>query len=145
MNIALLYSPPSDNIADAFNNHFKNWSDVEVDNSDSNFRKYFNSSSPCSMYMMPTNINEVKNILKNLKSNSPGHDDISPKILKHCYDTLSIPLTHTINLSLKHGGFPDHLKRAKGVLIHKSGHLQDIKNYRPISILSALSKIYKKK
>ena len=82
--------------------------------------------------------------MENLNTDSPGHDDISPRILKHCYDTLSIPLTHTITLSLKHSGLSDHLKCAKVIPIHKSEHLQDIKNYSPISILSALSKIYEK-
>ncbi len=53
-------------------------------------------------------------------------------------------LTYTVNLSLKHSIFTDHLKKAKVIPVYKAGNRCDINNYRPVSILSAFSKIYEK-
>ena len=49
-----------------------------------------------------------------------------------------------MNLKLKTGIFPDALKKAKVIPLLKSGNRSDIKNYRPISILPAFSKIFEK-
>ncbi len=64
------------------------------------------------MYMNPTDRNEVKNFIKARKSDSPGLDEISSKILRHSCEMLSIPLAHIIDLSMKQGIFPDHLKES---------------------------------
>ena len=42
------------------------------------------------------------------------------------------------------GIFPDKLKIAKIIPLHKGGKIDEINNYRPISILSSLSKIFEK-
>ena len=53
-------------------------------------------------------------------------------------------LLEMINASFKNGVFPDPLKLAKILPIHKGGSKSDPSNYRPISILSVLSKIIEK-
>lgn len=140
-SISLL--PPCDNISAAFNEHFISLGNSESNSRDS-YKKYLNQPPTFSMYMAPTNTSEVITHLKSLKSDTPGFDDISPKVLKLTYESLASPLTHLINLSLKQGIFPTHLKKAKVIPIYKSGNRCDINNYRPISILPAFSKIYEK-
>ena len=54
------------------------------------------------------------------------------------------PLTFIINQSLKTGTFPDRLKVARVRPLFKNGDNQLITNYRPISILPSLSKIFEK-
>ena len=54
------------------------------------------------------------------------------------------PLTYVINLSLKQGIFSDSLKVAKVIPIFKQGSLSLCTNYCPISVLSALSKIFER-
>ena len=97
------------------------------------------------MYMSPTSNNEVMNYLNTLKSETPGFDEISPKVLKFTNKSLAIPLTCIINLSIKTGIFPDHLKKAKIIPIFKADNRCDINNYRPILVLPAFSKIFEKK
>lgn len=136
--------PPIANISEAFNDHFMNLSILQGNSLNTDYKRYLTSSPNYSMYMLPTNVSEIRKCLQAMKSNTPGFDDISPKILRHVSESLAVPLAYTINLSLKHGIFPDHLKKAKVIPIYKAGNRCDINNYRPISILSAFSKIYEK-
>ena len=73
-----------------------------------------------------------------------GPSSIPTKILKDFKKQLSILLSQLINLSFNKGVFPSSLKLAKVIPIHKKGDTQDSNNYRPISLLSNLSKIIKK-
>lgn len=49
-----------------------------------------------------------------------------------------------INLSFRSGIFPDELKFASVIPLHKKGDVNETANYRPISILPAISKIFEK-
>ena len=57
---------------------------------------------------------------------------------------ISEPLTHIINVSLDSGIVPDELKIAKVVPIYKAADNTILNNYRPISLLSAFSKVLEK-
>ena len=59
------------------------------------------------------------------------------------YET-SKAITHIINQSLHTGILPDKLKLAKVIPVFKKGDRTKLDNYRPISILSAISKIFKR-
>lgn len=134
-------NPPSMDIPNAINEHFlKSYNN----NTSLDYRNYLVNAPVNSMYMLPTDTVEVKRHLNILNTNAPGYDDIPPTLLKASSDLISVPLTHTINLSLTTGYFPDQLKQAKVVPVFKSGDKMNINNYRPISILPAFSKIYEK-
>ena len=53
-------------------------------------------------------------------------------------------MTHLVNSSINEGFFPDELKIAKVIPIFKSGNIDSIENYRPISILSVFIKFFEK-
>ncbi|CAH2083596.1 unnamed protein product [Euphydryas editha] len=92
-----------------------------------------------------TTVEEVKLIINNLKSNSSkGIDGISVKAIKCLKDPISECLTNCINRCLQEGYFPDSLKLAKITPIYKSGPKDDPGNYRPISVLPVVSKIFEK-
>ena len=95
--------------------------------------------------LRPTSFQEVTKIIKAFrKKSSTGVDNKSPKLLKHFPDKIINCLVHIFNLSLDQGEFISSFKRAKVVPIHKSDDKQDMKNYRPISLLPVASKILEK-
>jgi hypothetical protein len=92
-----------------------------------------------------TNQVHVCDIIKSLQpKNSMDIDGISTKLLKYLAIELSWPLAHIFNLSLTTGIFPDRLKSSRTVPIFKAGRNDLCDNYRPIALLSTLSKILEK-
>ena len=87
---------------------------------------------------------EIITILKNLKNSSPGWDGISPHIVKLTYSIFMKPLLHICNLSILHGVFPNELKIAKVIPLYKGGDSMLLVNYRPVSILPVLSKLFER-
>jgi hypothetical protein len=94
------------------------------------------------MKVIPITENEVLNTILALKTKkSPGYDDISNRILKHCAIITSKPLSHICNSSLTKGIFPDRCKYALVLPVYKKGERTDGSNYRPISLIPTLSKV----
>ena len=86
--------------------------------------------------------NNVKLILENLRpSKASGPDNINPMILKKTATTISPILAHIFNFSLRSGTFPTKWKLANVTPLFKKGDKQRCENYRPISLLSILSKV----
>ena len=79
-----------------------------------------------------------------LKNTASGYDCIAGSVMKQCVDNYVTPLTHIIKLSIAQRYFPDEWKLAKVIPIFKDGDPQDIQNYRPISVLPFLSKVFEK-
>ena len=73
-----------------------------------------------------------------------GPNSIPTKILKEFKTELSEPLSDIINVSVNKRIFPDFLKVAKVIPIHKKGEKIDPNNYSHTSLLSNISKLYKK-
>ena len=131
------------NTSSKFNEHFlKN--NYEVNEFEDDYVKYLKNSPCFSMYLPPTDVNEVMKSVNTLNSRCPGYDDIPPYLLKHSSASISTPLAHIINLSLRTGIFPKKLKFAKVIPLFKSGDRGEVNNYRPISILPAFNKIFEK-
>ena len=105
---------------------------------------YLRNKTCESFYMRPTSEDEISKLLSNIKNSSPGHDDIKVEILKGIKNDILEPLTHICNLSLSSGRVPDDIKIARVVPIHKKGDRDKLCNYRPVSVLPALSKIYER-
>ena len=85
---------------------------------------------------------DVQFAIKKLKmSVSRTPDDIPSIILKKCMYNLIIPLTMLFNYSLSAKSLPKLWKEAIVIPIHKKGLKNSIKNYRPISLTSAICRV----
>ena len=82
-------------------------------------------------------------MMKHLKSKSSyGYDDISNNLIKHVSNSLIKLLTLIVNQVLHTGIFLRQLILSLVKPIHKSGEQSPFCNYRPISLLPSMSKIF---
>lgn len=97
--------------------------------------------------LRPCNKDEVSKIIDDLDSNSSAGTKgggVSTKAIKCIKEAILEPLTCSINDCLAQGLFPDTLKIAKVKPIYKSGNKTDPGNYRPISVLPVISKVFER-
>jgi hypothetical protein len=106
--------------------------------------EYITYNTQNSIFLQNTDSNEIKSIIYSLKESSPGWDNITASCLKSNYEVLSPILAHLVNLSLTQGFFPHELKVARVVPLFKSDDPTFFTNYRPVSILSVISKIFER-
>jgi hypothetical protein len=65
-------------------------------------------------------------------------------MIKFVCNEIAVPLSHIFNLSLATGDFPSKLKQCRVIPIFKAGNQLECDNYRPISLLSSISKVLEK-
>ena len=99
----------------------------------------------CKLSLNHVNVETVKKLLKSLKnSKSTGVDELDSYSIKIAADIIAKPLHHIITLSLMQNKFPKSWKYTKLIPLHKKQSKLERKNYRPVALLSPLSKILEK-
>ena len=135
-------------IAEAFNDYFASIGkslDQKIPNSKKPFSDYLCKPKSCSMFLRPTLDTEISDLIKNLNSNKTcGPNSFLTHLLKVGKHLLSTPLSFIINKSFETGVVPSSLKLARVVPLFKSGAQDKCGNYRPISLLSNLSKVFER-
>ena len=97
-----------------------------------------------SFYFLPTNFNEVYDLIMNLKNKGSSLSDVKPDLLKLVINKVSPFIVKCYNLCIQNGSYPDDLKNARVIPVFKSGSKDKVQNYRPISNLSVFNKIFEK-
>ena len=117
----------------------------EIPNTLRNYKDYLTNPQDSSFFLSATTTSEVESELKNLKNNKAlGPFSIPTKLLKTFHKAFAPPLTELINLSFSNGQFPTILKLSDVIPTFKKGDKSQCNNYRPISLISNLSKIIEK-
>ena len=109
------------------------------------FRSHHGDNNHSFINLTPTTTSELESICGMFSSKkAPGYDSFPMHVIKYLFHLISAPLADIINLSLLKGIFPDKLKIAKNYPHLRSRGSQLLGNYRPISLLSNLSKFFEK-
>ena len=144
----------TETIATKLNTYFSSISQIMHDHHDDidtiepdKLKNYVNSKVPENVsFQIPYITSEqVLSFINKLDpTKATGVDGLGPKIIKLAANILSPSIAMLINKSVLTGTFPSELKNAKVYPIHKGGDKTDPSNYRPISILPTISKIFEK-
>lgn len=137
-------------ICESFNNFFSTIGSTLANNIAAQYHSIntYPSKSYCTQTLKnfkPCNRDEIIQIIDNFDNNiSSGIDEINTKSLKCIKNLIVDNLVSCINKCLEQGVFPDILKIAKISPIYKSGQKTNPTNYRPISVLPIMSKIFER-
>ena len=134
-------------IASHFNKFFANIGptlDSKIPPSSRTPSSYIKTSCPVNLFLSPCHLDEINRTIDNLKNCATGWDHLPSSLLKENKHIFNPLLVHLINLSLIQGTFPSELKIANIIPIFKAGEIGQVTNYRPISLLTSISKIYER-
>ena len=89
------------------------------------------------------NSDEVLKVIESINvTKAIGFDSIPPKLVRLGAAYLCTPVTFLINKSIRDCKFPDTLKCAEVTPVHKKDSRLNKRNYRPVSVLPSLSKVF---
>jgi hypothetical protein len=131
------------NKADVFNEFFVSMSHVEDGHSTFNtVPRVFNENDLSNLEIREQEVLDQLCCLDVSKSYGP--DGVPPRLLKEGGRPLSIVLCRIFSLSLQTYKFPSMWKQANVTPLHKKDDQNEVSNYRPISLLSCVSKIFER-
>ena len=108
-----------------------------------NHFKFFGKRNPSSIVLQRTDVYEVVETISSLNDHkSPGYLDIPICIIKESKYLIAGYLADSFNECIESGNYPDILKIAQVIPLHKGRSVLDLGNYRPISILSPINKVF---
>ena len=148
VNISLTESP---DLSNTFNKHFssigpKLANGIPLSNSnDTCHLEYVKGIDNRFIKFSPTDSRQVLKPLNKLnKSKGAGLNKISSRLIRECADLISPYISIIFNCCLATGIFPDDWKLAKVTPIFKQGDRNDMNNYRPISVISEIAKVFER-
>ena len=138
-------------ISNAFNEHFTNTQQtnisvtdcIDLNEQDARLVNFIKShiSEATVFHIPPITTQQVIEDLKSIPNNkATGLDGIGIKPLKLALNAIAPSITHICNSSIASGIFPNNFKQAKLTPVYKKDSVHDRNNYRPISILTIISK-----
>ena len=135
-------------LSDKFNNHFATIGSKlagKIDFSDTDSHLRYLTGTDKRFELRPTSTTKVFSLLNKLnKSRATGLDKISGRLLRECADLISSPICNIFNQSISQGVFPDDWKSARVAPLFKQGDRDDLNNYRPISVISIVAKVFER-
>jgi len=134
-------------IASNLNKHFSNIGSIlndKIPQSNVSPIEFMGNRNDNSMFITPSTPVEVQKIISSFVNKSGGIHSIPTFIYKKIVHLISPVISRLFNESVVNGIFPSCLKVARVVPIFKDDDKRDVNNYRPISLLPFLSKVFEK-
>ena len=134
-------------IAEAFNSYFSNIAsnlDRDIPHSNTSPLYFLRAPVENSLFCPSSDSEEIVNLIRRLKNKSTILMNIPVFIYKILAPLIVPKVSMLFNNSLSEGIFPECFKTAKIIPIFKSGDSNSTANYRPISMLPFLSKMFEK-
>ena len=136
-------------ICERFNDYFSNIAENILKCSKQpllkSFDEFLNNPLSHSFVFEPCDPSEVRLLINELNpSKASGPNGIPTKIMQMISNIICTPLSKIYNISVPSGTHPEKLKYANVIPVFKKGSRLLISNYRPISLLSNLNKIFEK-
>ena len=138
----------STEIAEGFNKSFAEIGPEllkDIEEVDTSFDEFVNQASSCFSFQRVTQLHVLSQLNKLCERKATGLDSVSASLLRECSDLISESLTLIFNQSIDTGIFPDEWKSARITpLFKKAGSRSDPSNYRPISIIPVVAKVFER-
>ena len=130
--------------ANAFNRRFTSVSTVSESVLNLPMPDFYRCTN-CSMPPLELHPLDVYHILRKLNPHkSKGFNNLPDCLLTMCSQSLATPFSLLFNFIVASKQYPYAWKCATVIPLFKSGSRQDVANYRPISLLPPLSKVFEK-
>lgn len=142
----VVHSGP-DKVSDIFCKYFSQVAEKIDDNIpqiDINPISYLSVDNPRSFYAYNSTPAEITNLIMSMPNKKCNIHNVPIFIYKLVINHISVVLNDLYNSSIVEGVFPDCLKLAHIIPIYKSSDVFSVNNYRPISILHFIAKIFEK-
>ena len=141
-------------VANCFNGFFTTVASNLVDKLPSSLNLFHTESSTFQNFYKGKNVKDdefmlipvnedfiYKELCKLNPSKSTGTDNIPARFVKDAASVFKKPIGHIINLSIEKNVVPKDLKNARVVPLFKKNKRSEVGNYRPVSVLSVVSKM----
>ena len=125
--------------ANLLNNLFQSQTFINDNNIDP---PIFLINAPVRFNIIPSDVKQILKLLPSGKATGP--DNIINRVLRELSSELSTPLCKLFNKVLLLGIFPESWKEANVCAIFKKGDPSQVNNYRPISLLSCIDKVFER-
>ena len=126
---------------DLLNSYFASQSTLEAPSQDFSL-PIFNYATEARINTINVSPEDVQKVLCSLPVNkASGPDNISNKLLKNVAPSICFPLSRLFNLCMRNSHFPDIWKVSNITPIYKKDEDYIKEHYRPISLLSCVSKV----
>jgi hypothetical protein len=128
-------------------NIFSCFSDYENHESVVNIKCFMeaNKGTKADFSFNTVEVTVVKSCINKLESNkATGYDLLPSKLLKQGSDILCYSICTLVNMTISSCSFPNALKCAEITPLFKKGNNLEVCNYRPVSILPSVSKIFER-
>ncbi len=108
-------------------------------------QSFLRDKNPRTMFLDKIEMHEILEEIQGISDKKAmGHDNIPPKVIKWAPHIFAPILLVIFNKCIEKGYYPDAMKIARVVPIHKGGDTNDVNNYRPISILTQFNRIFER-